>query len=195
MLDQIVFCMSFKKKALRLVLLSLVFTFVVSGQLLGTVVSNFDRSNVVVNSMAWVLDVAFWWSAAGIPFPDPIYAYEASTCPNGIPVLNEAQVHGAAGASWIYGRTKSTITTTGLTRSALAVGYISPFDHPRATTILNEDTPLKCYEGLGGGGGGGGGGGYEDEDCSYCEANWTWDAACSGPGDREYCGGLEVIQQ
>jgi hypothetical protein len=60
-------------------------------------------------------------------------------------------MHGEEGMLFIYGVADSRITANGLDRSFFSVSYISPFDDPRAQTLINEDNVMNCWVGFGDG--------------------------------------------
>lgn len=194
MLGQILSSKILQRNAIHLLLLIVTITLVVRAQegIPFTVAGSFDYSNYAYNSTAWVFGVAWWWGPDFIPFPDPYYVYEGSLCPNGNPVDNYARMHGEEGLLFTYGVARSTVISNGLQRGFYSVGYISPFDNPRATTLINEENVSSCYVGVGGDDPGGCngycGGGGDDGGCHFCEANWQHTAACSGPYDHNYCG-------
>jgi hypothetical protein len=194
MLRQILSSKVLRRNIILLLLLAVPVTNIVRAQILGTIVESFDNTVTAYNSMAFLFNIAWWWSPGGIPWFDPYYIYEADVCPNGNPVVNTARMSAVEGDVWMYGAANSKITSNGLSLAFLSVAYLSPFDDPRLTTLLDEYFVTFCWVGLdpggGGGGGGGGDGGGETGGCDYCAANWEWTAACSGPYDHDYCGDL-----
>lgn len=123
------------------------------------------------------------------------YAWSYRTCgPGGSPVRNKADVEVTAGEYYIFQASSATVMSNGQTLG-LSVGSTN-CDAIQFSQI-NTFSPNACNAPIQIGGGGLIGGcevncgGYEPPDtgnCSYCQANWIWTAACSGPYDTNYCG-------